>query len=158
MQEDSKDVKVGLLSDTHGYLPDEVRDAFNQVNLIIHAGDVDRQDILRDLSLIAPVKAVRGNMDVGVWATSLPKKRIVQVLSKTLYILHDLEQLDVDPSRSRFDAIIHGHLHTPSLWHKHGVRYINPGSPTRPRGDASPSAAILHINPRGMNITFVSFN
>jgi uncharacterized protein len=88
---------IGLISDTHGLLREEALLALRGSDLIIHAGDVGIPEILDRLRDLAPVVAVRGNVDQGDWATQLPLTQIVEVDGATLYVLHDLQQLDLDP-------------------------------------------------------------
>lgn len=148
---------VGVLSDTHGYLPKRVVNAFRGVDFIIHAGDIDRQQVLNDLSAIAPVRAVRGNMDIGVWAFSLPKTQMIHRGGVSLYVVHDLGQFDINPSQIRVDGVIYGHSHQYSLVDRNGIRFINPGSPTRPRDGSASSVAILEIRDHVLETKIVLF-
>jgi putative phosphoesterase len=120
--------RIGVIADTHGLLRPEAVKALKGVELIIHAGDVGEPGILRDLGRIAPVHAVRGNIDRGAWAAKLPLTRVVEVGEVQLYVLHELFCLDLDPAAAGFAAVIFGHSHEPYLEHKNGVLYLNPGS------------------------------
>lgn len=119
---------IGLISDTHGLLRDEAVQALEGSDLIIHAGDVGKPEILDRLKAIAPVIAVRGNIDKGDWASSLPETAIADAGQVTLYVLHDVQQLDLDPAAAGFQFVISGHSHKPASILRSGVQYINPGS------------------------------
>jgi putative phosphoesterase len=119
---------VGVISDTHGLLRKEALDALAEVALIIHAGDVGSPEILERLSTIAPVHAVRGNVDVQAWARPLPLSTEVKVERARLYVLHNIADLDFDPAARRYSAVIFGHSHKPGMESKNGVLYLNPGS------------------------------
>jgi hypothetical protein len=127
-QSDKKDgYLVGVISDTHGHLRPEAVAAFQGVDLIVHAGDIGKPEILESLNDIAPVHAVKGNMD-GFWARALPEAEVVEIGEATLYVLHDLCRLDLDPVTAGFVAVIHGHTHTADIDNRDGVLYLNPGS------------------------------
>ena len=119
---------IGIISDTHGLLRPQAAAALQGSALIIHAGDVGRPEILEELRRIAPVIAVRGNVDSGAWATSLPHGEIVEHDGIRLYVIHILEDLDLDPPTAGFHAVITGHTHRPKMTTKDGVLYFNPGS------------------------------
>jgi len=121
-------LKIGVISDTHGLLRPEALDALRGSKLILHAGDVGAPEILDKLAAIGPVKAVRGNIDKGVWARSLPETDVVEIGGASIYILHDLSQLDLKPEAAGFAAVISGHSHIPKQEIRHGVLYFNPGS------------------------------
>jgi len=118
---------IGVISDTHGHLRAEVASALKGVDLIIHAGDIGKPEVLAALDKIAPVHAVRGNMD-GHWAFGLPETEVVEVGDFLLYVLHDLFRLDIDPVAAGFAAVINGHTHTAAIEKREGVLYLNPGS------------------------------
>jgi uncharacterized protein len=119
---------IGVISDTHGQLRPQAVEALAGVEQIIHAGDVGVPGILDELRQIAPVAAVRGNVDRGLWAESLPKSEVVQVEEALIYVLHDLAELDLDPAAAGFKAVIFGHSHRPLVEERRGVLYLNPGS------------------------------
>jgi uncharacterized protein len=119
---------IGVISDTHGQLRPQAVEALAGVEQIIHAGDVGVPGILDELRQIAPVVAVRGNVDRGMWAESLPKSEVVQVEEALIYVLHDLAELDLDPAAAGFKAVIFGHSHRPLVEERRGVLYLNPGS------------------------------
>lgn len=118
---------IGIISDTHALLRAEAVDALRGVERIIHAGDVGSREVLEQLQKIAPVTAVRGNVD-GPWASDLPVTQIVEVEGVSIYVLHILESLDLRPEAAGFRVVVYGHSHEPKQERKHGVLYFNPGS------------------------------
>jgi putative phosphoesterase len=120
--------RVGVISDTHGLLRPEALAALRGSELIVHAGDVGGADILERLRAIAPVVAVRGNTDRHAWAAQLRLTEVVQVGQVSLYVLHDMGQLNLDPAAAGFSAVIYGHSHQPSIERRNGVLYLNPGA------------------------------
>ncbi|MCY3555319.1 MAG: metallophosphoesterase family protein [Gemmatimonadetes bacterium] len=122
-------VEIGVISDTHGLLRPEALDALEGVDRIIHGGDVGGESILDDLSAIAPVTVVRGNTDYQPWAARLPVTEMLEVGSRTIYVVHDIEDLNVDPAAAGIDVVIYGHSHRP-VWDQRGdgVWQLNPGS------------------------------
>jgi uncharacterized protein len=121
-------VIVGLISDTHGLLRPNALKHLEGAGLIIHAGDLGKPDILKALSAIAPVIAVRGNVDTGPELSFLPQTAVVEIGSKRIYVLHNITELDLNPASAGIDAIVFGHSHKQDLYIKSGVLYINPGS------------------------------
>jgi putative phosphoesterase len=136
---------AGVISDTHGLLRAEAVDALEGVDLIIHAGDVGDPGILASLAQIAPVRAVRGNMDRLDWAEDLPETDVVEFGKLRFYVLHDLGTLDLDPSASGFRAVISGHTHRPSLTEDRGVLFLNPGAAGARRFDLPVSVARIEV-------------
>jgi uncharacterized protein len=121
-------VIVGVISDTHGLLRPEALAALRGSDYIIHAGDIGDPQILDRLSAIAPVTAVRGNVDHGAWAQKIPATNVLEIGEVSIYVLHVLQELDVKPEAAKFAAIIYGHSHVPKRELKNGVLYFNPGS------------------------------
>ncbi len=121
-------VVVGVISDTHGLLRTDALQALDGSSLIVHAGDVGDPAILDRLREIAPVVAVRGNVDTAPWARALPPVDVAEVAGRHLYVLHQLNQLDVDPAAGGFAAVIYGHSHKASVDTRSGVLYLNPGA------------------------------
>ncbi len=119
---------VGVISDTHGLLRPEARSALRGSDYIIHAGDVGDPAILDKLGEIAPVTAVRGNVDHGAWAQKIPATNLLEIGEVSIYILHNLQELDIKPEAAKFAAVIYGHSHVPTQEVKNGVLYFNPGS------------------------------
>jgi len=120
--------RAGVISDTHGLLREEAVEALAGVELIIHAGDVGNPEILHRLKEIAPVLAVRGNVDKGAWAEALPETAAVEVGGIAIYVIHDVKELDLDPAAAGFGMVISGHSHKPGRSERAGVVYLNPGS------------------------------
>jgi uncharacterized protein len=121
-------MKIGVISDTHGLLRPEAVEALRGSNYIVHAGDVGDPAILAQLEKIAPVTAVRGNVDYGRWAEKLPETNLLEVEGVSIYVLHILDRLDLKPEAAGFAAVIYGHSHVPKQETKNGVLYFNPGS------------------------------
>jgi putative phosphoesterase len=119
---------IGLISDTHGLLREEAVRALRGSELIIHAGDVGAPEIIDALRALAPVVAVRGNVDEGDWALKLPTTAVACAGSARIYVRHDVEELDVDPAALGFHAVVSGHSHKFAHSKRAGVLYINPGS------------------------------
>ncbi len=120
--------QVGVISDTHGLVRPEAIAALAKSELIIHAGDIGQAEVLDELRGIAPVVAIRGNNDRGSWAEALPETEVVELGGVFFYVLHDLGALDLDPVAAGFGVVIAGHSHRPSVEHREGVLYLNPGS------------------------------
>ena len=119
---------IGVISDTHGLLRPEAVVALRGADRIIHAGDIGNPAILERLSEIAPVTAVRGNVDQEAWAQSIPETSVLEVDGVSIYVLHILQKLDLKPRAAGIDAVIYGHSHIPKQDIKDGVLYFNPGS------------------------------
>ena len=145
--------RIAVLSDTHGHLSPSLVTALSRVDMIIHAGDLDRPEILAKLKKLAPVIAVRGNMDRGRWAQNMLPAEMTSVQGIDLYILHDLVKLDIDPAPIGIRIVISGHTHRPAIVEKEGVIYLNPGSASQPRGGAMPSYALLTITDQDLDVT-----
>lgn len=121
-------IRIAVLSDTHGLLRTQVLDALRGADSILHAGDVGCPEVLARLREIAPVAAVRGNVDHGSWAEALPLSEVVTAGEHRIYVLHDLQQLDLDPVAAGFAVVVSGHTHQPRAERRRGVMYLNPGS------------------------------
>jgi putative phosphoesterase len=124
----AKTATIGVISDTHGLLRQEALAALQGSEYIIHAGDVGDPGILKKLAEIAPVTAVRGNVDRERWARMLPEAEVLEVEGMSIYILHDLKTLDLKAEAAGFAAVISGHTHIPKQETRRGVLYFNPGS------------------------------
>ena len=146
---------IGVISDTHGRIPSGVSNAFKGVDLIIHAGDIGEQAVLDKLSKIAPVAAVRGNMDFGKWTRRLPETEVIEIGQIVLYVLHIANRLDADPVKTGFKAVISGHTHRPDVSEKNGVMFINPGSASYPKFGHPASAALIQIEGNDLNVNFI---
>ncbi len=121
-------MRIGLISDTHGLLRPQAVEVLAGSDLIIHAGDVGKPEILAALKQIAPVFAVRGNVDKGSWAESLPLTEIVEAGSVLIFVQHDRNEIEIDPAAAGFSIVVTGHSHQPGSEMRRGVLYINPGS------------------------------
>ena len=120
--------RIGVISDTHGLLRPEAINALRGSDHIIHAGDVGDPEILQSLQALAPVTAIRGNIDKERWAKKLPETEVAELAGFSIYVLHDLSKLDLKPEASGFRAVIYGHSHVPKQETRNGVLYFNPGS------------------------------
>ena len=136
---------IGVISDTHGLLRPEAIDALRGVEHILHAGDVGDPSILEALRAVAPVTAIRGNIDVDGPCSQLPATEAVTLHSHTFYMLHDRHALDLDPAAAGFAAVISGHSHRPLIEWRHGVLYLNPGSAGPRRFSLPVSLGLLTI-------------
>jgi putative phosphoesterase len=121
-------IVIGLISDTYGLLRPEAVAALRGSDVIIHAGDIGAPEILTELSRLAPVTAIRGNIDRGAWAGGLPRTEVLECGGALIHVLHDLNELDLDPAAAGFQAVVSGHSHSPGAFAKDGVLYANPGS------------------------------
>jgi putative phosphoesterase len=124
----SEKTTIGVISDTHGLLRPEAVEALRGSDRILHAGDVGAPEILEALAKLAPVTAIRGNVDTDPWARSLPATEVVEIGGVSIYMLHDRGQLDLKPEAAGFHAVIYGHSHQPKIEERKGVLYFNPGS------------------------------
>jgi putative phosphoesterase len=147
--------RVGVISDTHGMLRVEALHALRGVDHVIHAGDVGDPLVLERLGAIAPVTAVRGNMDLDPWAARLPDTAEVEVRGVWLHVLHVLEHLALDPAAAGFSVVVHGHSHRPSVTRRNGVFYVNPGSAGPRRFRLPVSLALIEIDTEGVNARVV---
>jgi uncharacterized protein len=121
-------ILIGVISDTHGLLRSEAIEALRGSDRIIHAGDVGAPEILDQLRAIAPLTAVRGNIDKSAWARKLPENEVLEIAGISVYVLHDLAQLDLKPKAAEFAVVVSGHSHVPKQETRDGVLYFNPGS------------------------------
>ena len=136
---------VGIISDTHGLMRPEAITALHGSDLIIHAGDVGRPEVIDQLKAIAPTHAVRGNVDTQSWARTLPETKVVEAGGHRLYVLHIVDALDLDPPTAGFAAVIYGHSHKPSIETRDGVLWLNPGSAGPRRFDLPVSVARVRV-------------
>lgn len=120
--------RIGLISDTHGLLRPEAAAFLQGSDHIVHAGDIGSEAILRTLEEIAPLTAIRGNIDTGPWAAAVPETQTVTLAGIRLHVLHDRRSLEGDPASSSVDVVVSGHSHRPSIEREGDVLYVNPGS------------------------------
>lgn len=149
---------IGVISDTHGYVPAAVCKAFEQTDLIVHAGDIGRPDVLQTLKRISTLVAVRGNMDFGMWADRLPKTQQIQIGHFSIYVIHDRQRLDLEPGSAGIMAVISGHTHRPAAQEKNGVLFLNPGSASHPKYGDSASVALLRLQANDLAPRFVNLD
>lgn len=139
-------MRIGVISDTHSLLRPEAIAALRGSDRILHAGDVGDPGILDRLRELAPVTAVRGNVDRGRWAAALPETELVEIEGLSIYLIHDLGQLDLKPEAAGIRVVIYGHSHQPKIEEKNGVLFFNPGSAGPRRFHLPMSLGVLEIN------------
>jgi uncharacterized protein len=147
--------RIGLISDTHGLLRKEALEALRGSELIIHAGDLGKPEILEELRKIAPVLAVRGNVDKEPWAQALPETAVAEAGAVLIYVLHDVNALDLNPAASGFRIVVSGHSHKPGKAEREGVLYINPGSAGPRRFQLPVMVARLNLEEEPLKVEFV---
>ena len=143
-------MKIGVVSDTHGLLRPEVLPALEGVDSILHLGDVGDVKILDALRKIAPVTAVRGNIDHSGPCSRLPETEVLLLEGGYIYLLHDLGTLHLDPASAKFSAVLYGHTHVPDYFTKKGVLYFNPGSCGPRRFNLAVTMGYLHVHADGL--------
>ena len=152
----SVDYKIGVISDTHGLLRPSVIKEFQNVDFIIHAGDIGKPKVLESLQNICKVYPVCGNVDKSDWTDDLPKTDVVKIGDIYLYVLHDINELDLNPAASGFNVVISGHSHMPRCERKKdGVLYLNPGSAGPGRFKLPISIAFLYVKGNDINYEIV---
>lgn len=154
----TKPARVGLISDTHGLLRPEAMEALRGSQLIVHAGDVGNPEILESLQTIAPVVAVRGNVDKGEWARRLPLTAVAESSAVLIYVLHDVNALDLSPQAAGFQVVVSGHSHKPGKMEREGVLYINPGSAGPRRFQLPVTVARLDLGTTPFAVEFVGLH
>lgn len=145
---------LGVISDTHGLLRESAIAALQGADLIVHAGDIGKRDVLEALRELAPVVAVRGNVDLH-WARDLPDAADLEVAGRRIHVLHDLKQLEVDGSRRAFDVVVSGHSHVPKVQRRDGLLYVNPGSAGPRRFRLPIAVARMEVSARGIDAHIV---
>jgi putative phosphoesterase len=146
---------IGLISDTHGLLRPQALRALEGSDLIIHAGDVGDPEILEALKTLAPVFAVRGNVDTDPWALAIPETEVIETDTATIYVLHDVHALDLDPVAAGFQIIVSGHSHKPARTEHGGVLFLNPGSAGPRRFDLPVTVARLDVSQLPWGVAFI---
>ncbi len=149
---------IGVISDTHGYVAPAVLKAFADADLILHAGDIGGPDVLKALKNIAPLVAVRGNMDFGKWANRLPQEDTVEIGGICIHIIHDVQRLRTGEMSSAISAIVFGHSHRRLARETEGIYYLNPGSASYPKYGESASVALLHLQNGKLDTEFISIS
>lgn len=148
-------MRIGLVSDTHGLLRDEALAFLRGCDHIIHAGDICDASVLKVLSGLAPLTAVRGNNDKGSWADTLPETDLVQLGGAHIYVIHDLACLDIDPSAAGVQVVVSGHSHKPVVERRDGVLFVNPGSAGPRRFKLPISVAELAVAEGGVSARII---
>lgn len=151
-------MRIGLISDTHGLLRPEALAALQGCAQIIHAGDIGKPQVLDGLRAIAPLEAIRGNIDTADWALELPERLDLRIGGLTLHVLHDLKQMDIDPLAAGVDVVIAGHSHKPKVERRDGVLYVNPGSAGPRRFSLPISLALLELNDGQAQVELISLS
>lgn len=147
--------RIGLISDTHGLLRPQALEALRGSELIVHAGDVGKPEILTALRKLAPVVAVRGNVDTADWAGAIPETAVAEAGKVLLYVLHDVHALDLSPAAAGFHVVVSGHSHQPGKFERDGVLYINPGSAGPRRFQLPVTVARLNLQSKPFELEFV---
>jgi putative phosphoesterase len=142
-------MRIGVVSDTHGLFRPEIKRALKGVERILHLGDVGDISVLKELGKIAPVTAVRGNVDREGPASELPETEVVLIADRYVYMLHDLKLLHLDPAAGKFAAVLFGHTHIPNYDRRKGVLYFNPGSCGPRRFKLPVTVGVLKVNKDG---------
>ena len=145
---------IGIVSDTHGFLAPHATGLLQGVDYIVHAGDIGSLAIVDELRRLAPVYAVRGNMDREDWSKQLPLEEFIEIGNTVVYVIHDLEWIDIDLSAAHIDVVVHGHLHRPVYRVEQDILYLNPGSASYPRHHNPPTLALLTITVNNCHVQF----
>jgi putative phosphoesterase len=146
----------GVISDTHGHIPQRALQAFAGVDAILHAGDIGSQRILQQLATVAPVLAVRGNMDGGVWADGLAEYEVLNIGKKAIHLIHDRLRLRREAVSASCLAVVSGHTHRAEVMKKNGVLHINPGSAGAPRWGEQPCVALIRVKGAAATVEIIS--
>jgi len=150
--------RIGLISDTHGLLRPEAVEALRGSELILHAGDVGKPEILEELRKIAPTIAIRGNVDRDLWCSTLKNTELVETSAATFYLIHNIGDLDLNPAAAGINVVLFGHSHQPTQYKKDGVLYINPGSAGPRRFSLPITIARLDLSVSPWKIGLVELN
>lgn len=142
--------RIGVISDTHGLIRAEALSALKGSDLLLHAGDIGKPEVLTSLESISAVIAIRGNVDRGPWASDLPEETVVEVKGIRLYLIHNVNDLQEDPSDDGYRVVVSGHSHKPSIQERNGVLFLNPGSAGPRRFTLPVAVAKIHID--GTNV------
>ncbi len=155
----AKQIRIlGLISDTHGLLRSDAVDALRGSDIILHAGDVGAPEVLDTLKSVAPVVAVRGNVDSGGWAQALPLTETIDAGSASIYMLHILQDLDINPAAAGFHIVVSGHSHKPGQTEKGGILYVNPGSAGPKRFNLHVTVARLDLGVKPWRVEFIELS
>ncbi|NPU66232.1 metallophosphoesterase family protein [Bradyrhizobium sp. 83012] len=144
-------MRIGIISDTHGLLRPEAKQRLAGADHIIHAGDIGRPEIIDHLGAIAPVTAIRGNIDSAEWAKAYPATQTVELGGRRFHVVHDVHDLTIDPASEGIDMVISGHSHRARIETRNGVVYLNPGSAGPRRFKLPITLATLDISPGSLS-------
>lgn len=144
---------VGIIADTHGLLRSEAQEALASCDAILHAGDIGKPEVLDKLRRIAPVTAIRGNVDK--WADELADAEIVKIEQRVIYLRHDINTLDLAPQAEGFDVVVSGHSHQPKMYQRDGVLFLNPGSAGPQRFRLPVTLALLTLSSKRLDARIV---
>jgi uncharacterized protein len=150
--------RVGLISDTHGLLRPQAIAVLRGSDFIVHAGDIGDPKVIEELTALAPVTAVRGNNDRGSWAREIAETEVLQVDNVSIYVLHNLAELDLDPAAAGFQVVVSGHSHQPLIEEREGVLYVNPGSSGPRRFKLPVAVAELQITGESVHAKLIRLN
>jgi len=150
--------RVGLIADTHGMLRPEAVRALQGSEVIIHAGDIGKAEILKALRDVAPVTAVRGNIDRGAWAQALPTTAALQIGQVWVYVIHDIQELDLIPETAGFKVVVSGHSHQSSIRERNGILFVNPGSAGPRRFTLPVSVALMEVQGSTVDVRLVGLD
>ncbi|MCA1514042.1 putative phosphoesterase [Bradyrhizobium yuanmingense] len=140
---------IGVIADTHGLLRPEAERCLAGVSHIIHAGDIGAQAVMDGLCRIAPVTAIRGNVDRGTWAERFPETQTLRLGGRSFHVLHDLNELTIDPAELGIDVVVSGHSHRARIETVNGVLYLNPGSAGKRRFKLPITLATMELHSGG---------
>jgi putative phosphoesterase len=146
---------IGVISDTHNLLRPEAMTSLENVDLIIHAGDVCNSGILEELQMIAPVVVVRGNNDKGAWANDIPIYKAVEIEEVFIYVIHDIKEMCLYPAPNEINVVISGHSHQPFIREENNILYLNPGSAGPRRFNLPVTIAKLNVNKKDVKSELV---
>ncbi|SET36579.1 hypothetical protein SAMN05216326_1235 [Nitrosomonas marina] len=141
---------IGVISDTHSLVRPEALEYLAGSDIIVHAGDIGSDYVIRDLQAVCPVVAIRGNIDRGSFGDQFPKTEVVEADEKLIYMIHNIDEIDLDPVAAGFDVVVFGHSHMPSSKIREGVLYFNPGSAGPRRFKLPVALGKLYISKSGI--------
>jgi putative phosphoesterase len=146
---------IGLISDTHGLIRPQALAALEGVDLIIHAGDIGKPDVIQPLKAIAPLVAIKGNVDKDAWADSLPETKELKIGDVRIFVIHNVNELDFNPGARGYRVVISGHSHKPLVVNRDGVLFVNPGSAGPRRFKLPVAVAKLRIDGRNLRAKII---
>ena len=121
-------MRIGIISDTHGLLRKELENKLKDCDLIVHCGDIGKQEVIDKLSELGKVELIKGNVDKDIDISLAPKDKIIEVMNKRIYLIHNIAELNIDLYKGNIDIVMYGHSHKAKIYDEEGILYINPGS------------------------------